>query len=282
MYTSPDEARSDLLLSAGIYLFGPLVLDIVFQYVPLLRVPVVGPVLRIVVALATTALVPLLLIRYRRESLASYGVTARRQGDLLVGVGVAVPLLVAGALGVLGLGPLLLPLVLVAAPPTVELAVLVAERLVRWLGLAFLAAYAAVKARDGFRSERMSLDRGVQWIGRPLAIAAAVLTPLLLLTGGVGVGAVVVLPVAAGLTLLLALRSAGRATTTKAVLLTPTVLLALRAFTLTTSSRDLLASLWLTAVTATIGLAIGLIQESRDGALAAMGIGLVVGLATRL
>lgn len=282
MYTSPDDARSDLLLSAGVYLFGPLVLDIAFQYLPLLDVPVVGPALRILAALATTALVPLLLIRYRRESLTSYGVSSRRSGDLAAGVVVALPLLAGGVVGALGLAPLLRPPALITQSPIAELAVLMAARLVEWLGLAFLAAYAAVKARDAFRSERMSIEAGVRWIGRPLGIAAAVLTPLLLLTGDVGVGAVLVLPVVAGLTLLLALRSAGRTTTTKAVLLTPTVLLALRAFTFTPSSRALLVSLWLTAVTAAIGLAIGVTQEARDGALAALGIGLVVGLATRL
>ena len=283
MYTSPDEARSDLLLSAGIYLFGPLVLDTVLEYIPLLEVPVLGPVVLILAVFATTALVPLLLLRYRRESLASYGVSPRRSGDLLLGVGLAVPLLAVGLLGgALGLAPPPRPTALVVGLAPSELVVAVVEQVVEWTGLAFLAAYATVKARDAFRSERMSLDEGVRWIGRPLGIAGAVLTLLLLLTGDLGAIGVLALAVAAGLTVLLSVRAAGRTTTTKAVLLTPTVLLGLREFTFGSSSREFLVILWFTAVTAALGFAIGATQESRDGVLAALGIGLVVGLAVRL
>lgn len=282
MYSSPDDARSDLFLSVGVYLFGPLVLGIVFQYVPLLSVPVLGGVLRIVSQIAVTALVPYLLMRYRRESFRYYGLAPERTSSLAAGAASVLPLVAATGLASL----------LIGDSPLTSLPVLdagrggglfLAVRLVRWLGTALLAAYATVKARDAFRSDPRTIRDVSFEIGRVLAIALAVSALLLIIGGTLGFVTALLLPIGALAGVAVAVGSVrGPSSATRAVLLTPTVILALSAFNLTFDGREFFVTLWLTGISACVGLLIGIYQESRNSAMAAVGVGLVVALLTTL
>lgn len=281
MYTSPDDARSDLFLSVGVYLFGPLLFDIVFQYIPLTRIAIVGPVVQLAVAAATTVLVPYLLMRYRDESFTEYGLSAGRVSSLGAGALAAAPLVVATlAATALGGGSPLgrLPLLGLDSSP-----LLLAVRLVQWVGTALLAAYCTVKARDAFRSDPATIRALTIQIGRVIAIAMAVAAVLLLLGGTASFIPVLLLPLGALGCVAVALASVrGPSSATRAVLLTPTVVLALRAFNLTLDGRQFFLTLWLTGIVACLGLVIGIYQEWRNSAMAAVGVGLVVGLLTNL
>ena len=281
MYSSPDDARSDLFLSVGVYLFGPLLLDILFQYIPLLSVPVVGPLLRIAAAFATTALVPYLLMRYRRESFGMYGIGRERMSGLLAGAVAALPLVVATVAVAL----------LVGDSPLIQLPILtlpggglvIVLRTVQWLGTAFLAAYCTVKARDAFRSDLRTIRDVALEIGRVVAIALAVSALLLIAGGTVSVVPALVIPLGALGCVAVALQSVrGPSSTARAILVTPTVILALRAFNLTLDGRRFFVTLWLTGIVACIGLVIGMFSESRNSAMAALGVGLVVALLTNM
>ena len=290
MYTSPEDARSDLFMSVAVFLFGPLIFEVVFQYVPVLGVPVLGPIVYILVAVATTALVPYLLMRYRNEHFSWYGLTATRGWAFVAGAAAVLPLVGVTVAIILLVGDS--PLVQLPALTLPSGALLVAVRLVTWCGTAFLAAYCTVKARDAFRSDPRTIRAGTIEIGRVVAIAMAV-SALLLIIGGddpdrgqaatVGVVPALLLPLGALGCVALTVRSVrGPSAASRAVLLTPTVILALSAFNLTLDGRRFFVTLWLTGIVACIGLVIGILQESRNSAMAALGAGVVVALLTGL
>jgi hypothetical protein len=155
--------------------------------------------------------------------------------------------------------------------------------LVGWVGTVLLAAYATVKARDAFRSDPATIRDVTVQIGRVLAIALAVAALLLVVGGTASLVPVVLLPIGALASVALALASVrGPTSATRAVLLTPTVILGLRAFNLTLDGRQFFLTLWLTGIVACIGLVIGIYQEWRNSAMAAVGVGLVVALLTNL
>src|SRR5690606_6192744 len=58
MYTSPDEARSDLFLAGAVYVFGGIVIALLLDILPLQRIPGVDIGLALVLPIVTTALVP--------------------------------------------------------------------------------------------------------------------------------------------------------------------------------------------------------------------------------
>src|SRR5680860_1565959 len=255
MYTSPEEARSDLFLSAAVYLIGPLLLNIVLGVIPLGRIPGVAEVLLVAQPLIVTALTPLLLIRYRGEKLSEYGLSAATLPRLAPGALLALPVVAVSVLGGALDGELLATLPVLGQGPGGFTSV--AYRLAYWLGLTFLAAYATVKARDAFFSDARSVSDGVQQIGKVLAIIGVAATALLFLRG--------------------LKRPAG---TTRAVLLTPVILLAMGPFGLTLQARALVVGIWAAAVAAAIGLVIGGLQETRSTVMPALGLGLVLALAT--
>jgi len=278
MYTSPEEARSDLFLSAAVYLIGPLLLNIVLGVIPLGRIPGVAEVLLVAQPLIVTALTPLLLIRYRGEKLSEYGLSAATLPRLAPGALLALPVVAVSVLGGALDGELLATLPVLGQGPGGFTSV--AYRLAYWLGLTFLAAYATVKARDAFFSDARSVSDGVQQIGKVLAIIGVVATALLLAAGFVA-WTLVVVPLGVAASVVLFLRGLKRpAGTTRAVLLTPVILLAMGPFGLTLQARALVVGIWAAAVAAAIGLVIGGLQETRSTVMPALGLGLVLALAT--
>jgi len=280
MYTDPEEARSDLLLAAAVYLFGPLLLEGVAG---LYRVPVLGSLLLIVAPLLTTALVPVLMARYRKEPGSHYGLTRDRASGLQSGAVLALPLIAAVA-AVFALTrdvlPSTLPALFVGEAPVRGTVALLAN-LAAWVGLTVLAVYATVKARDAFRSDLRSVRDGVLEVGRILAIAGGA-AAVLLLASVARTPAVVLLPlgVAGGVYLLLrGLR--GPSTTSRAALVAPVVLLALRPFNLIALFGDpttFVASVRSAAILGAVGLIVAAALESRRTAWTAAGLAVSLAL----
>lgn len=293
MYTSPDEARSDLFLAGAVYVLGDLVLELLFQVIPLTRIPVLGTVLVVVLPFVTTGLVPLLLMRYRKEPLAAYGLRLAPDRTFWLGALIGAPLAVASLVVVIvpGLvGAELLPanvlLPAVAVGPGALLRLV--QRFAFWLGLALLGVFATVKARDAFRAQYTTVREGMARIGRVLAVAAAVLSALLILAElfdeRLSVVALVALyriglPVAVAVSVWLTYRFLrGPSSTTRAALLTPVVLFALHPFVFSFDSLTLVSSAWQAVLAAGVGLIVGALQESSRSGLGAFGLAIVIAL----
>jgi hypothetical protein len=292
MYTSTEDARSDLFLSGAVYVIGPAVFQIVRNLLRLDLLPGVTSLLELVIPVATTALVPYLLMRYRGESFGQFGYGAGLPPNFGVGLLLALPIVVASVVtGVVitggdpraGLG---ITALLVGQP----LAFL--ARLLSWVGLGFLAVYATVKARDAFRSDYRTVREETITIGRILAmVAVAGVSIALLLTRPDAVGmaggelfAAIVLPplgVAGSVGLLFPLLR-GPSATSRATMLTPVVLLALGPFQLSFSLTGIALSVSRAAAYAGVGLVIAALQESRRSAVAILGLTLAIALLSTL
>ena len=292
MYTSTEDARSDLFLSGAVYVIGPAVFQIVRNLLRLDLLPGATTVLELVIPVATTALVPYLLMRYRGESFGQYGYGAGLPPNFGVGLLMALPIVVASVvtgLIVAGGDPLagLGITALLVGQPLAFLA-----RLLSWVGLGFLAVYATVKARDAFRSDYRTVREETITIGRVLAIVAvAAVSIAMLLTrpGDVGLAggelftAIVLPPLGvAGSVGLLFLLLRGPSATSRATMVTPVVLLALGPFQLSFSLTGIALSVSRAAAYAGVGLIIAALQESRRSAVAILGLTLAIALLSTL
>lgn len=276
MYTSPDDARSDLFLAGGVFLLGPIVLGLLFEIIPLGRIPLLGTVIALAFPLLTTVLVPLLLIRYRGESLRDYGLGGLHSSSLLTGLLVAAPIGVASVLtGVLEAQPLLDTAPILLWREGVALGVIV--RFLSWLGVSLFAVYAMVKARDAFSSQYGTVRQEGERIGRVLGIVALVATVLLLVIQFALRW--VLLPLGVAAAVLLALRGLrGPSATSRATMLTPVLVFGLASFSfgLLFAGDALVPGVWMAAMCAAVGLIVGVLQETRRSASAAIGVALVV------
>lgn len=292
MYTSTEDARSDLFLSGAVFVIGPAVFDILRSLLPVDRIPGVTVLLILLIPVATTALVPYLLMRYRGESFGQYGYGAGLPPNFGVGLLLALPLVAASVLTALivsgdpvaGIGLV----ALVNGEPLVLLA-----RLLTWVGLGFLAVYTTVKARDAFRSDYRTVRDETIGLGRILAVVAAVAISIALLftapgSGGLGRGAQVfallgLLPlgVAASVALVLWLIR-GPSATSRATMLTPVVIMALGPLQLSFNLQALALTVRQAVVYAGIGLVIAALQESRRSAVATLGLTLAIALLTTI
>lgn len=292
MYTSTEDARSDLFLSGAVFVIGPAVFDILRSLLPVDRIPGVTVLLILLIPVATTALVPYLLMRYRGESFGQYGYGAGLPPNFGVGLLLALPLVAASVLTALivsgdpvaGIGLV----ALFSGEPLVLLA-----RLLTWVGLGFLAVYTTVKARDAFRSDYRTVRDETIGLGRILAVVAAVAISIALLftapgSGGLGRGAQVfallgLLPlgVAASVALVLWLIR-GPSATSRATMLTPVVIMALGPLQLSFNLQALALTVRQAVVYAGIGLVIAALQESRRSAVATLGLTLAIALLTTI
>jgi len=291
MYTSTEDARSDLFLSGAVYVIGPAVFQIVRNLLRLDLIPGATSLLELVIPVATTALVPYLLMRYRGESFGQYGYGAGLPPNFGVGLLMALPIVVASVVaGLVMAGDPLAGLGITAVIVGQPLAFL--ARLLSWVGLGFLAVYATVKARDAFRSDYRTVREETITIGRVLAmVAVAGVSVALLLTrpGEVGLAggelfAAIVLPplgVAGSVGLLFRLLR-GPSATSRATMLTPVVLLALGPFQLSFSLTGIALSVSRAAAYAGVGLVVGALQESRRSAVAILGLTLAIALLSTL
>jgi hypothetical protein len=289
MDASRDEARSDLLLAAAAYLFGPLFVGLFLSFVPLLRVPVLGEVLLIVLPLVFTVLVPLLLIRYRNESLKAYGFADGPDPSVPIGLLAGLPIVAAGLLSALvrfGDPAAALPMfpsgrfgvTLASASPLL----ITLERVARWVGLALLALYVSAKARDAFGSAPVETRQAVRKIGVVVGGGAAATSALLLLamlTAFDAGRALAVLLGPAGVagSVLVAVKRLGVAgSTVMPAFVVPVLVLAIGPFRFTFQTVQFLNGLYGAALYAGIGLIVALLAERTRRGLGVVMLGLVI------
>lgn len=291
MYTSTEDARSDLFLSGAVFLFGGIIVQAVLRIIPLDRIPGVRLPLVVALPLVTTVLVPFLLIRYRKEPWSMYGLGRVSGSALGFGLVLTAPLALAGVVVAL----------IAQAPPASSIPLtgvdslagveLVLVRTARWVGMVLLAVYGTVKARDAFRGEHQALYDGARQVGSILAVAVAVAAVLLLASmaaqGRLGASLAVpaellLMPlavVAAAVVVLGSTRHAG--TTTRPTLVTPAVLMGLAAIRgLGFDAVAFVTTIFLVGLLALLGLVVGMLQESRGTAWGAVGLGLGVATLT--
>ena len=278
MYTSPDEDRSDLFLAGGVYVLGPIIVGILLDALPPgLTGPIALP-LSALVTVATTVLVPFLLIRYRKQRFAEYGLDGQ-WGAFGLGLMASLPVGLAYVLAGLaaGLGADLNTPVVVAVRTgnllNLALGVLSA------LCVTLLAIYATVKARTSFRSDSRYLQPAAMELGKYVGIAAAVAAALLFvtfLTEGQPVRAgleifLVPLGVAGAAWLVLRALTHSRITS-RPVLLTPMVILAIGSLVIFGGALNFVFGIWRGALLAGLGLTVGLLMEGRRSAFGPLGL----------
>ncbi|MPZ89782.1 MAG: hypothetical protein GEU81_17365 [Nitriliruptorales bacterium] len=263
MYTDPEEARSDLFLAGAVYLFGPVLLRFAN---PLFGLGILGQLLTVVTPLLVTAMVPILLARYRGNPGSHFGLGGQRFAGLQWGLLLALPIVgaLAVALALQGvLAPGTLPALVLAGGSLAAFAANVAG----WVGLGVLAVFATVKARDAFRSDLRSTTDGVNEVGRVLGIAGGVAALLLVATQGLE-AIVLLLPLGvAGSVALLLRRISGAGTSTRATLIAPVVLLAIgpfNPFALFFSAGRFVFSVWAAAIVGAFALIVaGSLERQR-------------------
>lgn len=294
MYTSTEEARSDLFLSGAVYVIGPAVIEIVLNILRLDRIATVQLLQQLAQPVVTTALVPILLMRYRRESFGQYGFGAGLPPNFAVGLLLASPIIVASVLSAtLSAGQPLLGLGIGVLVAGLDGVLALIARLLTWLGLGFLGVYATVKARDAFRSDFRTVRDETIRLGRIVAAVAAVAVSIVLLFslpddggilgGGLGLASLLLLPFGVAGSVFLLLRTLrGPSATSAATMLTPVVLLALGPLQLVFDAEGFALTVWFATLFAGVGLVIGALQESRRSALAGLGLALAVALFTVL
>lgn len=272
-HVSREDARSDLMLSAAVFVFGPIALVLLLDTLGIAALVgngAGGRLLQIAVGVATTIVVPLLLMRYRDERPAV--VLGLGSGDRTLSTGflAAVPLLVVSAAALLLATP---GDRMLTEHPVIALQVGnplgVALRLIVWISVIGLATYATVKARDAFGGFPRPVDEAAWRIGRILAIAAAVTTLLAILVvvaqGGSLTTALgrVLWPIGvAGTVWVILRRTSGVGTTSMAALVTPTVIAAIGNFALALfNPAALVLSLYAATLSGGVGLGVGILAE---------------------
>jgi hypothetical protein len=174
MYLSADDARSDFFLAAALYVIGPSLFQLLADAAPRLFANTPGSWFLIVgVPLLTIAAMPLYLLRYRGESVASLGgggIGALGLGLALSGVlvaGVAVGEVVGGGQPS-RLGEVISPLMLAGV-------------IARWGSLAILVVFLYRRAEYAFRPISEQQSTLVRQAGIATAGTALVTTVLLML-----------------------------------------------------------------------------------------------------
>lgn len=278
MYTSAEEDRSDLFLAGAVYVLGPLVVGILLDQLPRSVTDPIAIPLNIVVTIATTVLVPFLLIRYRKQTLSQFGFDGQ-WGAFGLGALASLPVAVAYVLAstAAGLGPLL------NAP--LALAVRTGDVLNLLLGVlsavcvTLLAVYCTVKARTSFRSDSQYLRPTALQLGKFVGIAAAIAAVLLFVSflaerAQLRTGLEVILvPLGVAGAVWVVLRALSASTlTSRPVLLTPMVILAIGSLVIFGSALNFVFGIWQAALLAGLGLAVGLLMEGRRSALGPLGL----------
>ena len=195
MFIEPDEARSDVILTAAAAVLGTFLIGIVSRLPLYPRTGLLGALVAVFWVFALTGLVPLLLARYRGDNLRAFGLDAPRpawrRGLILVlpvaALGVVQALLVAGdpltaVLGRVGRG-LGSPTPVVAGFAVLELVALI-------IGGVLLTTFLAVRGREGFKPVDLSLVQALRTYGMGTAGVALVAGLLRSLGPDVRVGSV--------------------------------------------------------------------------------------------
>ena len=178
VYLAPDDAKTDVILAAAAAVLGVTLRGFVITLPLYPRPGLVAAVLDLGWIVVVTALVPVLLVRHRRDGASGLGF-----GDAGIGTGLllAVPAVVVGlgAQLLAGAEPLTALLGRLAAPATATLTVDLAVGLARVVlfsaGALVLYGFLASRAREGFpRSPDVLLTRALRLAGLGAVGLAAV------------------------------------------------------------------------------------------------------------
>lgn len=281
VYLSPDDAKTDVILAAVAAVLGVSLRAYVVSLPLYPRTGLAGAFLELLWIVALTALVPILLARYRQDGPAAFGLagsgTGRAWGwGLLLAVpavlvGIIVRLIVnAGGLGAGGglgapLGRLAGP---VATGDLIALAFVSLQVLLFSMGALILAGFLAVRSREAFpRSPEVPLAQLVRTIGSA-SVGVAVVGGLLRALGGASL--TVALVNALGLAAILLLvdrRIPAGLRVPRTAVLAPVVVVVIGNILNTGGlfRGDLLAGLTFGALAAGVTLAIASFAQTRDG-----------------
>jgi hypothetical protein len=237
MYLSPDEARSDVILTGAAAVFGGVLLALLLTAPGVPRSGLGAELIRLLGWFALSGLVPLLLARYRDDVPAAFGLTPGRAvpwgaafllAAPVVVLGVLRSLLVEGSLlgAVLGRPGRALRSPVIGAPSVDPLGVVleVVGVAVLTVGALLLVGFLVVRGRDAFRDDERSSTELLRTFGAGAVGAAFVLGGLRSLTAG-GFVTVLLNVVALAAVLLIADRMVPPgAVVTRPAVLTPVVL----------------------------------------------------------
>ena len=288
MYTTAEEDRSDLYLAAAVYVLGPTILDILLEFLPRSVMDRAGLVLRVLVTVATTVLVPFLLIRYRKERLSSFGADGSMAAfayGLLLALPVAVAYVAAGFAAGLN-GTLRVPVVEAVTEGSFGMLLL---RVVAGLCLVLLGVYTTVKARTAFRADPGYLRPIAVRVGRYVAIAGAIASVLLFVSFVMQDASArealefIVVPLGVAAAAFLVYRGLRDSQlSSQPVLLTPMVVLAISSLVILGGAFNFVFGIWRGAMLAALGLVVGALMESRRSAMGPLGLGVGLSLLTPL
>jgi hypothetical protein len=239
MFMSSEDARSDFILAGAAMLFGGIAVALLMALPIYPSGGLLGQLLAIGWVFVLTALVPILLVRYRKQGLEGYGLQGERSA-LLRGVLVAVPIVAAGILHtwpVSGVGALfgrlrsaaLFDSPTVAQPasgPSVVTDLFLALLLVGVvaIGATVFYGFMTTRARDGFRRHDITVTEGLRTYGMGAAVAGLVLGLLQALASSMSIVTPLIMVVALVVTLLLADRLVpANAQTSRSTLLAPAI-----------------------------------------------------------
>lgn len=287
MWMSTEDARSDVILAGATAVFGVTVVSFV-QRLPLYpRSGILSVLLDLAWLFALTALVPWLLTRHRKLGAESYGLDAGRDG-WRPGLLLAVPVIVAGVLrglavegvsaravlgrfaALLGGDPAVRGSALTATDVLVEGVVRVVLVAVLAIGSVLLVGFLTVRGRDAFSRQEVSATEAIRTFGMGAAAAALLFGLLRALGPGVAVLGVLVNAVALAALVLLADRLVpAPATTARAAVLTPLVVVALGQV-LGALRGDLLYGLYTGALAAGVATVVACVLEGRQFAWAVL------------
>lgn len=300
MWESPDDARTDFFLSGAVYVLGPTILGLLLGLLPRSFLGTVSVWLALVVAFATTALVPILLARYRKQGPRHFGAGGGLPA-VARGLGLALAPIAATVIAALVTpGTDLLdafPVMALAGGQGINAVLFVLVQLVAWTGLALLLVFATVKARAAFRPHTGTLQAIAQQVGRIVAAVAGVAFIALLLSRGGPLAdagldgrgtlasvlglALPALGVAA--TFFLALRGvSGPVTTDRWTVAAPVILAALGPFSLTLDGNALFFLLYVASLFAGFALTVTVVVESRRPPEIVLALAVAIALLTSL
>lgn len=289
MWMSSEDARSDFVLAAAVFLLGGLVSEFVAR-LPGYPDGTLAALLGICWVFALTGLVPLLLARYRGHGLGAFGLLGDRSG-VSFGLLIAVPIVAVGVLvgwtrglsfSDAALGEFVVvrqPADLTSSLVTIGLVVAVS------LGMLLLYPFLTVRARDGFARNVLSLVEALRTFGMGAAAASLVFGLLNAIRPEYRAGGVLWTVGGLAVAVLLTDRAVvGGMETTRATIVAPMIIAAAAqflAFGGIFGNRDLLQSLYQASLAAGTAVIIATLIETRARAWAVVPVVLALAIYTR-
>ncbi|MBW3664535.1 MAG: hypothetical protein KY469_15650 [Actinobacteria bacterium] len=286
---SSEDARSDFVLAAAVFLLGGLVSEFVAR-LPGYPDGTLALALAIGWVFALSGLVPLLLARYRAHGIGAFGLSGDRSG-VSFGVLIALPVAVVGILtrwtnGTSLTDAALGDLIVVLDPADLPTLVLgIGFIVASFLGMLLLYPFLTVRARDGFARNVLPLVEALRTFGMGAAAASLVFGLLNAIRPGYRPGGVLWTVGGLAVAVLLTDRAVvGGMETTRATIVAPMIIAAAAqflAFGGIFGNRDLLQSLYQASLAAGTAVIIATLIETRARAWAVVPVALALAIYAR-